>query len=595
MEAANGKDMKKRNLRSKSILELVIALALIGVLNYLSSRVFHRFDFTKEKRYTLSDASEKLAEALDDVFYVKIYLDGDDLPPAYKNLRNSTKEMLDEFRYASGGNIEYEIYNPLEGLDGEDLRNVLVELRESGIQVTDLYEKTNDGSRQKLIVPGAHVFYKGQQYAMYLIDPSMTVNNPATLNKAVEALEFTIANTLRRCVQPRRKSIAFLDGHGELADLELLDAKRLLDEYYDVERMNLNFDDSAFYGQILEQLKDIPEDSLGFAVDRLIKAKLNAFDAIVIAKPRLAFAEREKYWIDQYIMHGGKVMWMIDPLLVETDSLARYGRVFTADYDLNLTDLLFKYGVRVNLDLVQDYNSLIVPFGREGGGVDPKPWFYFPVVPSMNNHAINRNIDLVWLQYPASIDTVGSPNLKKTVLLQTTGLSRVSNHPVEIDMQIVRKPPAEDYFPNSEVPLAVLVEGKFESPYTMANRKELDPEKTFIDHVDNGKMIVVGDGDLMLNLVRQDGQYYPAGYDRLSKKTFGNRQFFMNCIDYLVDDYGLIEVRNKDIQLRLLDKDKINLPKEQNKWKALNMVLPVIIILLFGLINGVIRKRKYER
>jgi len=587
--------MKKRNLRSQSILELVLALALIGVLNYLSSRVFHRFDFTKEKRYTLSDASEKLAEALDDVFYVKIYLDGDDLPPAYKNLRNSTKEMLDEFRYASGDNIEYEIYNPLEGLDGEDLKNVLIELRESGIQVTDLYEKTNDGSRQKLIVPGAHVFYKGQQYPMYLIDPSMTVNNPATLNKAVEALEFTIANTLRRCVQPSRKTIGFMDGHGELADLQLLDAKRLLDEYYDAERMNLNFDDSAFYGQILDKLNDVPEDSLGFAVDRLIKAKLNAFDAIVFAKPRLAFAEREKYWIDQYIMQGGKVMWMIDPLMIETDTLARYGKVFTADYDLNLTDLLFKYGVRVNLDLVQDYNSLIVPFGREGGGVDPKPWFYFPVLPSMNNHAINRNIDLVWLQYPASIDTVGSPNLKKTVLLQSTGLSRRSNHPVEIDMQVVRRPPAEDYFPNSEEPLAVLVEGKFESPYTMANRKELDPEKTFIDHIDNGKMIVVGDGDLMLNLVRQDGQYYPAGYDRLSKKTFGNRQFFMNCIDYLVDDYGLIEVRNKDIQLRLLDKDKINLPKEQNKWKALNMVLPVVIILLFGLINGVIRKRKYER
>ncbi len=595
MEAANGKGMKKRNLRSQSILELVLALALIGVLNYLSSRVFHRFDFTKEKRYTLSDASEKLAGALDDVFYVKIYLDGDDLPPAYKNLRNSTKEMLDEFRYASDNNIEYEIYNPLEGLEGEDLRNVLVELRESGIQVTDLYEKTNDGSRQKLIVPGAHVFYKGQQYPMYLIDPSMTVNNPATLNKAVEALEFTIANTLRRCVQTSRKRIAFLDGHGELADLQLLDAKRLLDEYYDVERMNLNFDDSAFYGQILDQLKDVPEDSLGFAVDRLIKAKLNSYDAVVVAKPRLAFAEREKYWIDQYIMQGGKVMWMIDPLLIETDSLARYGKVFTADYDLNLTDLLFKYGIRVNLDLVQDYNSLIVPFGREGGGVDPKPWFYFPVLPSMNNHAINRNIDLVWLQYPATIDTVGSPSLKKTVLLQSTGLSRVSNHPVEIDMQVVRKPPAEDYFPNSDEPLAVLVEGRFESPYTMANRKELDPEKTFIDHVDNGKMIVVGDGDLMLNLVRQDGQYYPAGYDRLSKKTFGNRQFFMNCIDYLVDDYGLIEVRNKDIQLRLLDKDKINLPKEQNKWKALNMVLPVIIILLFGLINGMIRKRKYER
>lgn len=587
--------MKKTNLRSRSLIELGLALALLVVLNYLSSRVFHRFDFTKEKRYTLSDASIKLAESLDDVFYVKIYLDGDDLPPAYKNLRNSAKEMFDEFRYASGGNIEYEIYNPLEGLEGEDLRNVLLELRESGIQATDLYEKTNDGSRQKLIVPGAHVFYKGSQYSMHLIDPSMTVNNPGTLNKAVEALEFAIANTIRRCVQSEMKSIAFMDGHGELENFELLDAKRLLEEYYRVDRMNLNFDDSAFYGQIVDKLEGISEDSLGFAVDKLIKEKLNSYDAILFAKPRVAFAEREKYWIDQYIMQGGKVMWMIDPLLIETDSLARYGKVFTADYDLNLTDLLFKYGVRVNLDLVQDYNSLIVPFGREGGGVEPKPWFYFPVVPSMNNHAINRNLDLVWLQYPATIDTVGSPSLKKTVLLQSTGLSRVSNHPVEVDMQIVRRPPADDYFPNRDEPLAVLVEGRFESPYTLANRTELDPQKTFKDHVENGKMIVVGDGDLMANLIRKDGQYYPAGYDRMSKKTFGNRQFFMNCVDYLVDDFGLIEVRNKDIQLRLLDQEKINLPKEQNKWKAINMVVPVVLILLFGVINGVIRKRKYER
>ena len=587
--------MKKRNLRSQALLELVLAIALIGVLNYLSSRVFHRFDFTKEKRYTLSPASEKLAESLDDILYVKIYLDGDDIPPAYQNLRNSTKEMLDEFRHASGGMIEYEIFNPLEGLEGEDLRNLLLELKQSGLQVTDLYEKTNDGSTQKLLVPGAHFIYKGKQFPMYLLDPSLSVNNPGTMNEAVEALEFNIANTLRRCVQGTAKTVAFMTGHGELGLSQTVDAARLLEEYYIVERMSLNYADSAFYGQILPQVKNVPEDSLAYAVDREIKKKLNSYDAIIFAKPRLRFADREKYWIDQYIMQGGKVMWMIDPLLIETDSMAQYGRVFSADYDLNLTDLLFKYGVRVNLDVVQDMNALIVPFAREGGGIDPKPWYYYPVIPSLNNHAINRNLDLTWLQFPASIDTVGSAALQKTVLLQSTALARVSNHPAEINLQTARKQPSEDYFTHKNIPLAVLVEGRFESPYTLANRKELDPMKTFVDHVDDGKMIVVADGDLINNLIRQDGQYYPAGYDRLSKKTFGNRQFFMNCVDYLVDDFGLIEVRNKDIQLRLLDKDKINLPREQNKWKTLNMVLPVVLILVFGLINGWVRKRRYER
>lgn len=586
---------RRKSIRSKEITELLLITALLVVFNYLASRVFYRIDFTEEKRYTLSSASHKLASALDDVMYVKIFLDGDDLPPAYKNLRNATKEMIDEFRHVAYGNIEYEIYNPLEGLEGEELRNVILELRQSGLVVTDLYEKTNDGSRQKLLVTGAHVYYKGLQYPVHLIDPSIKVNSPATINQAIEGLEFTIANTIRRCVQTFPKKIAFMEGHGELENMQLADAKSLLDAYYSVERMNLNFEDSGFYTQILDKLQGVEEDSLAFAVDRLIKQQLNSFDAIIFAKPRIAFAEREKYWIDQYIMHGGKVLWMIDPLHIENDTLARYGKVFTVDYDLNLTDLLFKYGVRVNPDLVLDYNALIVPFGREGGGTDPKPWYYFPVIPSRNNHAINRNLDLVWLQYPSSIDTVGSPNLKKTVLLKSSNMSRVSNHPVEIDMQIVRRPPPEGFFKAVESSLAVLVEGPFESPYVNANRKELDPEGTFKSKVDNSRMIVIGDGDLMANLVRRDGQIYPAGFDRLTEKIFGNRQFFMNCVDYLVDDYGLIEVRNKTIQLRLLDKDKINKPSDQNKWKTLNMVLPIVLVMIFGLVNHFIRKKKYER
>ncbi|TNE78373.1 MAG: gliding motility-associated ABC transporter substrate-binding protein GldG [Bacteroidetes bacterium] len=587
--------MKKRDLRIQAWIELALALALIILVNYLSSGFFTRIDFTKEKRYTLSDASKRLADSLDDVLYVKIYLDGDDMPAAYRNLRNATKEMLDEFRYASGSDIEYEISNPLEGLEGEELRNMLLSLRQGGIQVLDLYEKTNDGSRQKLIVPGAHFFYKGQQYPVHLVDPSMTVNNQSTINRAIEGLEFAIANTIRRCVNRSAKRVAFMQGHGELDEVETADARRLLEEFYIVESMNLNFDDSSYYIQFLDQLQNINPDSFGFVLDKLTKDKLNEYDAIVFAKPRIGFADREKYWIDQYVMHGGKVMWMIDPVLAETDSLGKYGKVYTADYDLNLNDLLFKYGARVNLNLVQDYNALIVPFARQGGGIDPRPWFYFPVVPSMNNHAINRNIDLTWLQFPASVDTVGSPLLKKTVLLQSSSLARISSHPAEINLSIARKDPGQDYFPNADVPLAVLIEGTFESPYAFVDRKDFDPQGTYRSSVEGGKMIVVGDGDLIHNYMKQDGQIYPAGYDRLTKKTFGNRMFFMNCMDYLVDDFGLIEVRNKDIQLRLLDKEKISKPAEQTKWKVINVVVPIVLILLFGVLNGFIRKRKYER
>lgn len=587
--------MKKRDIRIQSLIELGLAIAIIIALNYIASRIFTRIDFTSEKRYTLSEASKKLAEELDDVLYVKVYLDGDELPGAYRNLRNATLEMLDEFRYASGSNIEYELMNPLEGLEGEELRNMLLSLKQAGIQVLDLYEKTSDGSKQKLVVPGAHFFYKGQEYPMLLLDPArMSITSQSTVNKAVEGLEFSIANTIRRCVLAKAKRIAIMEGHGELDKYQTADAQRLLEEFYVVDRMNLNFDDTAYYSPFLPKLQNVSPDSMGYLLDKLTKEKLNSYDAIIFAKPRIAFADREKYWIDQYVMHGGKVMWMMDPLLAETDSVGKYGKVFTADYDLNIGDLLFKYGARVNMNVVQDLHSLIVPFARQGGGIDPKPWFYFPVIPSMNNHAINRNIDLVWLQFPASVDTVGSSNLKKTVLLQSSGLARVSSHPAEIDISIARKEPDESYWVNKDIPLAVLIEGKFESPYAFVNRKDFDPEGSFKAEVENGKMIVVGDGDLIHNYVRQDGQLYPAGYDRLTKKTFGNRAFFMNCIDYLVDDFGLIAVRNKEIQLRILDKEKLNTTSEENKWKTINMVIPILLILVFGIVNGFIRKRRYE-
>lgn len=587
--------MKKREIKIQAILELLLIIALVIVVNYLGTLAFYRLDFTKEKRYTLSNASKKLAAELDDQLYIKIYLDGDDLPAAYKNLRNAAREMIDEFRHVSNNKIDYEIFNPIEGLKGEELRNVLMDLRQNGIQAIDLYEKTDDGSRQKLLVPAAHFYYKGQQYAMYLADPSLGVNNPGTINKAIEGLEFNIANTLRRCVVKKARKVAFMDGHGELSEAQTKDATRLLQEFYTVERMNLNYDDSAFYMQHLDKVQNTPEDSLGFEIDRLTKEKLQSYDAIIFAKPRIAFADNEKYWIDQYIMHGGKVMWMIDPLNIESDTIARYGVTFSQDNDLNLMDLLFKYGVRINPDVVQDYNALVVPFAREGGGIEPRPWFYFPLLPSTNNHAINRNLDLVWMQYPASIDTVGSSKLKKTILLQGSASGKLSNHPVEISVRQVRKDPDPGFFNKSFIPMAVLVEGTFESPYKLVNKKLFDPFNTYKEQVENGKMIVVADGDLISNLIKKDGQIMPAGYDRLSQKVFGNRQFFMNCIDYLADDFGLIEVRNKDIQLRLLDKQKIDQPAEQKKWQLLNMALPIALVVIFGVLNNRIRKRKYER
>lgn len=590
-------DSRRRSFRVQAYTEIALALAVVVVLNVLAQFISFRFDLTKEKRYTLSAASKNLARGLQDDLFVKIYLDGNELPSGFKRLRNETVDLLREFRIASGGRIGFELENPLTDKDAKTQKTILADFYEKGLQPTNIQRNKGDEQSQMIVVPGATFYYGGKEVHVNLLKSQFGANPEMVLNQSIEALEYEIANALRKCVTLKPGRIAFTTGHGELEEREVADVANELMAYYTVGRLNLNTDDTGFYEQFNLPLDSIPEDSFETAYLRALENKINSYDGLIIAKPRLRFSEFEKFQLDQYIMRGGKVIWLIDPLIAEMDSVARYGTVMTADYDLGLEDMLFRYGVRVNPNLVQDAQCHLIPVLSNLPGAPPQskllPWVFFPLVTPVSDHPIARNIDPLWFRFAASIDTLPRQGQNKTILLQSSPLTRLPFNPVRIEMDMVRMKPNPQAFNKGPQPLAVLVEGPFISIFKNRKTEDFDPRLTFKEETDYNRMIVISDGDFIQNQVRKTGEIYPLGYDRYTQQFFGNRKFFVNCVDYLCDNSGLIDVRGKEITLRLLDREKVK--AEKAFWQQINLLLPVALIILFGIINARYRRWKYAR
>ncbi len=582
----------KRSQKSQAVVELLVALALLVVINIIATQVYTRIDFTKEHRYSLSKASKDLAQDLDDVLFVRVYLDGE-LNPDFKRLRIATKEMLDEFRVASGGMIEYEFSDPLEGKTQKEKVDIIRELQQSGLAPTEIYDNTGDESSRKVIVPGATFYYKtSQQYPLNLLKQQFGQPAQVVLNKSIEALEYEISSTLKKIVSGKRKTIAFLDGHGELTPQETADLANELGESYNVTRFDLWMDtaNENFIKQFAGGFDSIAvEDAARWLLDTLQK-KLQSFDAIVIARPRDRFTEQEKYYIDQYVMGGGKLIWLIDPLIANLDSIQKYRTVVTADYDLNLNDMLFEYGVRMNPDLIQDAECNGLRLDASG---KIYPWVWDPIVVAKSKHPIVKNLNPILFRFASSIDTVGKGSVSKKVLLTSSLYSRPVNNPVELSFDIVANPPPPALLNKPEKTLAVLVEGNFESAFKNRRSTNSDPTLNFKTQSLPTSMIFIGDGDLIRNTISGNGEIFPLGFDRNTKRMFDNKKFFVNCVDYLFDQSGLIEVRTKEFEIRPLNKTKVK--DEETYWKTLNMVVPVIAIIIFGLINGFIRRRRYVK
>lgn len=576
-----------------------IFLILLVVVNMIADEFYFRIDLTKEKRYTLANSTKNLLDSLDESIFFNVYLDGD-LTSDYKRLKEASRDILNELRQIAGDNIRFEFEDVLSGKEIKEKDEILKQLAGKGLEITRSEIADDREEAEKFIIPGAIVFYKGKEYPLNFLKKKFGNSIEQDINQSIELLEFEIGNILRKCVAKNETKIGLITGHGELNDNEIADIANELSGFYSLSRFNLNLNDTNCLKQVPKTVLDSSSRTSQVFINALLQ-KINSYKGIIIAKPRTRFVDLEKFLIDQYIMNGGKVLWLLESLNAEMDSVGKFGSIFTYDYDINLSDILFRYGVRINPDLVQDMQCHGIPVVSKGGSGKPGflPWLYYPLLNAGDStHPIVKNMGSVWAQFASSIDTTSNPDIKKTVLLQSSQYSRVAGNPVNVSLEILGLKPNPAVFNKPNLPVAVLLEGKFKSLYEhISGIKQDIPFKAKID---KNSMIVISDGDIIKNQVKQNtGEIYPLGYDRYASQTFGktvmfeNKKFLLNCIDYLCDESNLIEVRTKNIELRLLDKTRVKAEKTQ--WQIINIVLPIIAIILFGFINYKLRIFKYAK
>lgn len=560
--------------KRKDVLTAMLILVILVFLNFVASFYFKRFDLTTEKRYTLASSTKKLLSELNDEVFLKVYLNGD-FNPGFSRLRSETKEILDEFRAASNNQLHYEFITPGEGITPEEKDNIERQLYEKGLIPEEITQRGKDKTTQTRIWPGAIMSFKGKETVWQIFSRQTPgIDIETSINNSVEELEYSLTNTLRKLQRTKKAEVTFIQGHHELDTIQQYSLMKALSEYYTVNQT------------IITPGKEL--------------SALKGSDAIVISKPDSAFTDKEIYIIDQYIMNGGKVLWLIDPLLTNTDSL-RKGFTLGITRPLNVEEMLFKYGVRLNPVLVQDiqcsYLNINTGFQKGQPKFELLPWVYSPLVLPDIDHPIVKNLDLIKFDFLSTLDTIASARgIRKTILLRTSKYTKTQPSPVRISLAMTKMKLRESQFINSYQPIACLLEGKFTSfvenrlPSALLN----DTNFKHLDYGKETKMIVVADGDLARNdYQRSTGQVYPLGFDRNTQQTFANKTFLVNCVNYLLDDEGMLQLRSREVKLRLLDKKKINL--QRTKWQFVNMAFPLISILLFAFLQFYLRKKKYTK
>jgi ABC-2 type transport system permease protein len=565
---------KIKSIKRSEISKIVFSLIIIIFLNVLASFLFFRLDLTAEKKYSLSKPSVELIKKLDDVVYFKVFL-GSNLNPDFTKLKSAVKELLDEFRNYNKAEIQYEFFDIYTVKEKDDIKGLKEQLYNMGINPYNMRSKKDGESKSQIVYPGIQINYKGKSTALNLIQPMVAgLNEPAMVNSAIEVLEYEVTNGIRKLQTGIKPGIVFIEGHGELDSMQTKDLSDGLREYYNVGRMMIN-------------------------------GKLNALknvDALIIAQPDSAFSEKDKFVLDQFIMNGGKVLWLLDKVDANEDSLKRKGMTFALDKDLNLDDLLFKYGVRVNNQVVFDGQCAQIPLARNaqalGGNkkYDLFPWYFMPLIKSEGNHPIVKNLDMIKFNVTGTIDTIGNEGIKKTILLKSSKYTKLLYTPMRMSLDMATLKVKREQFNKPNQPVAVLLEGKFQSEFY--NRIPLniqnDSAINFKKESKPNKMIVVADGDVAANEVfMAKGAIAKLGFDRFTGSFFSNKAFLMNCINYLVGDEELISVRGREMKLRLLDREKVT--SQKTKWQLINLVVPVLSILVFGILYLFVRKRKYTK
>lgn len=557
--------VKFSSKRTGDLLLLANGLVLLVLINVLASQYFFRLDLTEEKRFSIKDQTKQVLRELDDKVYVEVYLEGE-LNAGFRRLQKSIRETLEEFRIYSDDQVQYVFVDPSTAMSQKARNEYMQELMQKGIVPTNVVDSKDGQVSEKIIFPGALISYGGFETGVNLLKGNQERTADEKINGSIEGIEYELANAIYKLTNNDRKRIGFVTGHGELDSLEIASLNNALLELYSVVKVDLDK-----------------------------KKSLERYDALIIAKPTRLYSESDKYKLDQYIIQGGKVMYLLDKLEATMDSASQEG-YFAFPYTINLDDQLFKYGIRLNMDLVQD--RLAGKYPVITGEVGGKPqlqlmdWPFFPLINRYADHSITRNLDAVLTRFISTVDTVKATGIRKTPLLFTSQYSRKITAPVPVNINDIRNNLKKEDFTLSYLPVAYLLEGKFTSLYKNRFLPPGADQQTFREHDKPGKLIVIADGDLARNDVNpRTGQPQQLGYDPFTQYTFANQELLLNAVNYLVNGAGLITARNKEVKIRPLDKEKIR--TERTKWQVINLVLPLVVLLAYGISRSFLRKRKY--
>lgn len=574
-------------MRKKHLIQYAAGLAAIIVLNVVATRYFFRIDLTEEKRYTIANTTKKFLKNLPDEVSINIYLAGD-LPPDYKRLQTSVRETLEEFKVYAGSKLKYRFIDPFAQTDRKKQKAFLDTLKVKGVRPTTVLADQKDARTVKAVYPGALIYYKGFEMGTILLKNIYQNRNrnaiaeQQMINQSIENVEFNLITAIQSIMSPRQKRIGFLYGHGELTPLRVFDLQASLRrKNYEVYNVNL-------------------------PASEIIDSTL---DAVVIAKPDSTFSRVDKYKIDQYIMNGGRALFFVDAVGVHMDSVMRGTGSFTFPYKHNLTDLLFRYGARLNSNLVMDLQSSSLPMniGQTGNQPNYKPvrWTYQPYVTNFGKHLVTKNIGMVELKMASTVDTVKAVGIKKTPILFTSTYSKVRPTPAFVVYNEAQRKPDPSKYTQKSLPVAYMLEGTFTSMFTGQPIPTRYPYREKHKKFKKSKskptqVFVCADGDFIRNGARPDRklkQIVPTqlgvGYIGQREVFFENRDFVINVLEYMTNNGGLIEAKNRKITLRPLD--KIRIQEDGSKWQWFNMLVPPLLIIFLGVVWFAMRKRRFAR
>jgi gliding-associated putative ABC transporter substrate-binding component GldG len=546
---------------SKKLKNSLLLLISLLIINICTQSIYKRIDVTEDHRFTLSETSKNIISKVNEPLFITVYLEGD-FPSEFKRLQLETRQHLEELT-AENALIKFKFEIPDQQQDA---------LIKRGMMPSKLTVEEAGKFSEAIIFPWAEISYGKKLSIVSLLPTAIVSSQDEQLQKAIENLEFSFSNAINSITQTAQKKVAVISGNGELEDIYLYSFLSEVAKKYRLGKITL------------DSVSTNPQETL---------KKMSAFDLAIIAKPTQKFTAKEKFTLDQFITNGGKTLWMIDNVQADLDSLFTNGKMLAYPRDLNLTNLLFTYGVRINTTLIKDLYAAEIPLATGIIGNQPQfqnlEWLYHPLVRGNPNHAITKNISPVRLQFANSIDTLKN-NIKKTPLLVSSLLTRKIGTPNFIELASISDRVLESDYQSGKQLFAVLLEGDFNSAYK--NRIKPFQTKRYKEQATNNKMILVADGDIVKNQILKE-QPVDLNKDKWTHQQFGNKDFLLNAVDYLLDDSGIIQLRNKTLQIKLLDKQKAF--KERLFWQFLNVVLPLMILLVFGIVFKILRNRKYAK